>query len=121
MNTNYINLYIIIKKMLKSDINKRLYFKRFKIKKLIFNSEFSELYEGININNNESVAMKFEKRKREYNLLESEAHCLINWKGPGIPKLVTYGNTDFYIILIEELLGPNLNSLLEPTKKKNEK
>ena len=66
--------------------------------------------------------MKFEKRKREYSLLESEAYCLINLKGPGIPKLITYGKTNFYSsILIEELLGPNLNSLLEPTKKKNEK
>ena len=43
--------------------NKRLFFNKYRIKKLIWKTSGCLLYEGININNNESVAMKFEKKK----------------------------------------------------------
>ena len=42
-----------------------LIFKKYKVKKLIYQSKLSAVYEGINIINNEPVAIKFEKKNRE--------------------------------------------------------
>jgi len=69
------------------------------------------VYEGININNNEPVALKFEKRQGQYKLLESEAFFLINLKGFGIPKIITYGKVVGYNLLVEELLGKSIQSI----------
>ena len=107
--------------MSSNDINQRLYFKKYKIKKLITETSCCKLYEGINIKDKEPVAMKFEKRKGKFNVLESEAYCLINLKGYGIPRIITYGKTLDYNILIEELLGPSIYSLWTSNKKANEK
>ena len=102
--------------------NKRLFFNKYRIKKLIWKTSGCLLYEGININNNESVAMKFEKMNlRDYNRLESEAYFLIYLKGFGIPKIITYGKTGLYNLLIEELLGLSIESYWKLNKNKNEK
>ena len=103
------------------DINNRLFFNRYKIKKFISKTLCCKLYEGINIKNNELVAMKFEKRKGKFNVLESEAYFLMNLKGFGIPKIKTYGIVSGYNLLIEELLGPSIMSLWKLGKKTNEK
>ena len=103
------------------DINNRLFFNRYKIKKFISKTLCCKLYEGINIKNNELVAMKFEKRKGKFNVLESEAYFLMNLKGFGIPKIKTYGIVGEYNLLIEELLGPSIMSLWKLGKKTNEK
>ena len=100
--------------------NKRLLFNKYRIKKLICKTSGCLLYEGININNNESVAMKFEKMNlRDYNRLESEAYFLIYLKGFGIPKIITYGKTGLYNLLIEELLGLSIESYWKLKKNKN--
>jgi len=96
----------------KNKINQRIIFKKFKIKKLIYKSSLNSVYEGVNIINNTPVALKMEKIK-QFNLLESEAFSLMNLKGFGIPKLISYGKKGTYSILIEELLGPNLEVLWE--------
>ena len=62
--------------------------------------------------------MKFERKGGEYNLLESEAYFLFNLKGFGIPKIITFGKCGIYNILIEELLGPSINSIFELKKHK---
>ena len=103
------------------DINDRLFFNRYKTKKFISKTLCCKLYEGINIKNNELVAMKFEKRKGKFNVLESEAYFLMNLKGFGIPKIKTYGIVSGYNLLIEELLGPSIMSLWKSGKKTNEK
>ena len=95
------------------NLNNRLYFNRFKTKKIIDQTTYCQLYEGINIKNNELVAMKYERRNGKNNLLESEAYFLINLKGYGIPRIIAYGRTGKYNLLIEELLGPSLISLLK--------
>ena len=103
------------------DINDRLFFNRYKTKKFISKTLCCKLYEGINIKNNELVAMKFEKRIGKFNVLESEAYFLMNLKGFGIPKIKTYGIVSGYNLLIEELLGPSIMSLWKSGKKTNEK
>ena len=58
---------------------------------------------------------------RDYNRLESEAYFLIYLKGFGIPKIITYGKTGLYNLLIEELLGLSIESYWKLKKNKNEK
>ena len=99
----------------------RLFFNKYLIKKLIFQTFNSEIYKGVNINNNENVAMKFEKRASGFNLLESEAYFLITLKGFGIPKIITYGKSGKYNILIEEFLGPSIKFLWELKRDRSEK
>ena len=99
----------------------RLFFNKYLITKLLCETLNSEIYKGININNNENVAMKFEKRASGFNLLESEAYFLINLKGFGIPKIITYGKSGKYNILIEELLGPSIKFLWELKRNRSEK
>ena len=79
------------------------------------------MYEGINIKRNEPVAMKFEKRISKENLLESEAFLLFILKGFGIPKVITYGKSGLYNILIQELLGLSISDLWKLKKNENEK
>jgi len=88
----------------------KIIFKKYQIKKILAISKFSSVYEGINKTNNTPVALKIEKDKNP-KYLETEAYFLINLKGFGIPKLISYGRSGTYNILIEELLGPDLESL----------
>ena len=101
-----------------SKILNRIFFNKFKVKKLITTTDFSSIYEGINEKENEPVAMKFERKGGRYNFLESEAYFLFNLKGFGIPKIITFGKCGIYNILIEELLGPSINSIFELKKHK---
>ena len=101
-------------------INNKLFFNKYRIKKLIFKTKYSLLYEGINIKQNEPVAMKFEKRISKENLLQSEAFLLFILKGFGIPKVITYGKSGLYNILIQELLGLSISDLWKLKKKENE-
>ena len=102
------------------NINNKLFFNKYRIKKLIFKTKYSLLYEGINIKQNEPVAMKFEKRISKENLLQSEAFLLFILKGFGIPKVITYGKSGLYNILIQELLGLSISDLWKLKKKENE-
>ena len=45
----------------------------------------------------------------------------MNLKGLGIPKLISYGISNGYNVLIEELLGPSIESQWALRKNKNEK
>ena len=98
----------------------QLIFNKYKTKKLIHQSKFSVVYEGINVKNNEPVAIKFEERNKEA-LLEAESFFLLNLKGFGIPKVISFGKNKFYNILIEELLGPSLYHLFNFTKRSDMK
>ena len=101
--------------------NRNLFFNKYKIKELIYKSSFSLVYKGININSDEPVSIKFEKKASKFNLLESEAYFLYILKGLGIPKIITYGISGPYNILIEELLGKSLNHIWYFKKIKNQK
>ena len=92
------------------DFINKIIFKKFEIKKETHKSFYSRVYEGINITNNIPVALKIEKDKN-LKYLESEAYLLVNLKGFGIPEVISYGKKGQYNILIEELLGPNIEIL----------
>ena len=88
----------------------KIIFKKYKIKRLMCESSFSQVYEGINIKQKTPVVLKIE-HKTKFNLLESEAYLLLYLKGVGIPEVVSYGRYGPYKILIEELLGPTIECL----------
>ena len=75
-------------------------------------SDFGSVYNGICIKDNNPVAIKMEKRNSKFNLLESEAYLLMNLKGFGIPKILSYGHYGLYNVLIEEMLGMTLPNIL---------
>ena len=101
---------------------KSIIFNKYRIKKLIAKTYFGWLYEGLNIKEKELVAMKIEKKISKYNLLESEAYMLYYLKGFGIPKLISYGKSGQFNILIEELLGLSIQAIWNQKKyKKNYK
>ena len=90
---------------------KAIIFNKYQIKKLIAATHFGWLYEGINIKEKEPVAIKFERKVSKFNLLESEAYFLYSLKGFGIPKIISYGKSGLFNVLIEELLGLSLQSI----------
>jgi len=104
--------------MIKGNIEKQIFFNKYKLLKLINKSKFSYVYKGINIVNKELVVIKIEDRIANNNILESEAYILFRLKGLGIPNLISFGKKGKYNILVEELLGPSLkdNSKLKQAK-----
>ena len=91
-----------------TSLTHRLIFKKFLVKKLLFNSEISKVYEGLNKLTNEPVAMKFEKIGGKYDLLESEAYFLLLLRGFGIPRLISFGKYSQFKVSVEELLGSSI-------------
>ena len=91
----------------------KLIFKKYKIKSLNQITNFCWTFQGVNIKDNEPIFIKIGKKDLLFNFLESEAYCLINLKGFGIPKIISYGRNGIYNILIEELLGTSLYELWE--------
>ena len=104
-----------------SNINNKLIFNKYKTKRLIYSSNYSLVYEGINKKENEPVVMKFEKNNSIQHFLESEAFLLFSLQGFGIPKFITYGKIKNYSVLVEELLGQQIYSLWKSINNKTEK
>ena len=91
-----------------------IFFKKYKPIEQISKGNYSLIYSGINIETNESVAIKLESRniKEENQLLPNEIVYLYKLRhSPGIVRIITTGRTKKYNILIEPLLGSTLYSL----------
>ncbi len=101
-------------------MNEKLLFNKYRVKKLIYSSDYSKIYEGFNEREKEKVAIKFEKEGGVRNSLESEAFYVFNIQGFGIPKFITYGKKGSYKILIEELLGMSIYDLYKSKNNKQE-
>ena len=86
-------------------------FKKYKPIKKIGSGNFGNIYSTIRLNDKSVFAMKTEKIKSERNILESEAYYLFILQGFGIPKLISYGHSKKYNILIETLLDKSLYNL----------
>ena len=96
----------------------KLIFNKYKVKNFKKLSKLCWTFQGVNIKNNEPIFIKIEKSNLKYKFIECEAYCLINLKGFGIPKIISYGKVGIYNILIEELLGTSLYDLWELRKQK---
>ena len=97
----------------------KLIFKKYKpIKKLDYGS-FGNIYSVIRLEDKNVFAMKTEKKYQKDEYLESEAYYLFTLQGGfGIPKLITYGQTKNYKILIETLLDKSLYTIFISKEKK---
>ena len=90
--------------------NNKIIFNKYKTRKLLYKSKLSVVYEGLNIKDNEQVAIKFERRNEE-NFLKTESSFLFTLKGFGIPRILSFGKNNVYNILVEELLGLSIYNL----------
>ena len=93
-------------------------FKNYKIKKKIGKAVTIDLYDGINLENNQPVLIKIEKKTKEKILLEEEEYNLYSFKGFGIPELIKVGKRKNNIIIIESKKGRSLEELFLENNKK---
>ena len=94
-----------------------IFFKKYKPLKIIGEGTFSVVYEGVNIQNKEKVALKIEQKDSKISLLKEEAYTIYNLRGYGILKFISFGHSKDYNILIEPLLGKSLYALYLENKK----
>lgn len=75
---------------------------------------FGIIFEGINLLNNQQVAIKFEPRKCEAPQLRDEyrSYRILN-DVTGVPKAYFFGQEGVHNILIIDLLGPSLEDLFD--------
>lgn len=87
-------------------------FKKYKPVKKIGRGSFGKIYHVVRLKDNAAFAMKVEKIDAIQKTLEREAYYLFTLQGGfGIPKLITFGRTKSYNILIETLLNKSLFDL----------
>ena len=102
----------------KDELKNKLIFKKYRLIKKIGKGSFGCVYSAENIKdkNMPKVAVKLEKKTSTFHLLETESNFLLLLNGVGIPKLISYGYNFEYFILIQELLGENLNQIRKRLK-----
>ena len=105
-------------KINENTITYNLFFGRYKIIKKLDVGTFGQVYLGLNLKNNEKVAIKLEPKKNPLYFLETEAYYLYMLKGiVGLPKIEAYGHNEKYNILVETLLGKSLQYLFYKNNK----
>ena len=97
-----------------SEILGQIFFNKYLCIKKLGKGSFGSIYQAIY--NKEDFALKFEERKKNYDLLQNEAAIMNYLKGPNIPKVKSYGFNSTYNILIMQLLGKDLEYYLKKKK-----
>ena len=97
-----------------SKILGQTFFNKYLCIKKLGKGSFGSIYQAIY--NKEEFALKFEERKKNYDLLQNEAAIMNYLKGPNIPKVKSYGFNSSYNILIMQLLGKDLEYYLKKKK-----
>ena len=90
-----------------------IFFKKFKVQQAIGVGTFGAVFEGINITNQQKVAIKIEKKIGNESLL-NESSFLMSVQGHGIPKVISFGISGKYYVLVMELLGKSLDKIKKP-------
>ena len=96
----------------------KLIFGKYSLKCLIAKGSIGEVFLGKNILNNKEYALKIEKAKKGESLLKQEAYKLLLLKGPGLPSVISFGQSGKYHILVENLLGESIYNIWLKKKKK---
>ena len=89
----------------------KIIFKKYKPICKIGEGAFGNVYSTVRLKDKSVFAMKTEKKTSESKILESEAYYLFTLQGFGIPKLISFGHTKNYNVLIETLLDKSLKYL----------
>ena len=91
---------------------------KFRISKKIGDGAFNEIYQGSDIFDNSEIAIKLEHNSIKYPQLLFESRLLESIPGIGIPKVYWAGVSGEYNVMVFELLGKNLEELLQNCDKK---
>jgi casein kinase 1 len=82
--------------------------------KKIGEGSFGVIFEGTNLLNSQTVAIKFEPRKSEAPQLRDEYRTYKILAGcPGVPQVYYFGQEGLHNILVIDLLGPSLEDLFD--------
>ncbi|KAL7416112.1 kinase-like domain-containing protein [Mrakia frigida] len=86
----------------------------YRVGKKIGEGSFGVIFEGTNLLNSQTVAIKFEPRKSDAPQLRDEYRSYKILSGcPGIPQVYYFGNEGLHNILVIDLLGPSLEDLFD--------
>ncbi|KAF9201008.1 casein kinase I [Haplosporangium sp. Z 27] len=86
----------------------------YRVGKKIGEGSFGIIYEGINLLNNQQVAIKFEPRKSDAPQLRDEYRTYKILAGStGVPNAYYFGQEGLHNILCIDLLGPSLEDLFD--------
>ncbi|CCH40794.1 Casein kinase I [Wickerhamomyces ciferrii] len=86
----------------------------YRVGKKIGEGSFGIIFEGVNLLNNQQVAIKFEPRRTEAPQLRDEYRAYRILAGSsGIPRAYYFGQEGLHNILVIDLLGPSLEDLFE--------
>lgn len=92
---------------------------KYRLGKKIGKGSFGDIFLGINIQNNEEVAIKLENLNTRHPQLSYESKVIkLLQTNEGFPTLNWYGTEGGYNILIIDLLGPSLEDLLNYCNRK---
>ena len=106
-----------------SDVNSqeilnKIFFTQYKPLYLIGEGSFGKCFKGTNLQNNEDVCFKIEKKSQK-SFLKIESIALERLKGgKGIPDFYLFGYSDSFNILIMELLEKTIENIFEKNNKK---
>ncbi|KAI8915925.1 casein kinase-1 [Gorgonomyces haynaldii] len=86
----------------------------YKIGKKIGEGSFGIIYEGLNLLNNQPIAIKFEPRKSDAPQLRDEYRTYKIMAGAtGVPNVYYFGQEGLHNVLCIDLLGPSLEDLFD--------
>ncbi|KAF9526977.1 CK1/CK1/CK1-G protein kinase [Crepidotus variabilis] len=86
----------------------------YRVGKKIGEGSFGVIFEGTNLLNSSTVAIKFEPRKAEAPQLRDECRSYRILAGcTGIPQIYHFGQEGLHNILVIDLLGPSLEDLFD--------
>ena len=88
------------------DILGQTFFNKYLCIKKLGKGSFGSIFQAVY--DKEEYALKFEDRKKHYDLLQNEAGLMNYLKGPNIPMIKSYGFNSEYNILVMQLLGKDL-------------
>ena len=85
-----------------------IFFKKYKPIRKIGQGSFSNIYEGENIITGEKVSIKLEEKNKNEILKNEACYLYLLRHCPGIVKIISFGISNKFNILIEPLLGKSL-------------
>jgi len=106
-----------------SDVNSqeilnKIFFTKYKPLCLIGEGSIGKCFKGINMQNNEEVCFKIEKKSNQKSFLKIESKALEELKGgKGIPDFYLFGFSENFNILIIELLEKTIEDVFEKNNK----
>ncbi|KAI8638907.1 kinase-like domain-containing protein [Parasitella parasitica] len=91
----------------------------YQVGKKLGEGSFGVIYEGLNLSNNQLVAIKFEPRKTDVPQLRDEFRNYEKLKDTtGVPKAYYFGHEGLHNVMVIDLLGPSLEDLFDICNRK---